>query len=212
MNTGFCPEGISKEVSWRVERERGRSVILTHSGEHIYMLTHLKHLVSYCWKGRCGGLVGWVFWVGEVGGMTPREAIREETFDTGNTVSVTNVFWNSKGSWMDSVSLHVWRARTSASRTTDSNYISSTVPCQRCPPPSCTHTLTLSHTHSVSTTPPFHVLLSRSHTCGHTMTGACNLSHTFVEDKGMKAGSSFFSSFFFFFTVLLYCSTLANTF
>lgn len=69
--------------------------------------------------------------------------------------------------------------------TAGSNYISSTVPCQRCPPPACTHTLshsvshTYTHTHAFSlpTTPFLSVYVSFSHTCSQTQTTLYNMQH-----------------------------------
>lgn len=83
------------------------------------------------------------------------------------------------------VSHHVCWAGMFGCLTAGSNYISSTVPCQRCPPPACTHTLshsvshTYTHTHAFSlpTTPFLSVYVSFSHTCSQTQTTLYNMQH-----------------------------------
>lgn len=120
-HTGFCSDVISKELCLGVEREGGRSTTppqphtYTHSrGVHTHMLTHLKHPMSHCWRSRCGGLLAWASWEGDVGRMALGEAISKETFEAGNNVSFgecrydlkeeKTTLWDSKGNQVDSVS------------------------------------------------------------------------------------------------------------
>lgn len=68
----------SQRNSVWVQREREEGQPHTLRGVRTHLLAHLKHPMSHCWRSRCGGLLAWVFWGGDVGRMAPREALVKE--------------------------------------------------------------------------------------------------------------------------------------